>query len=409
MNIFIGFDNVASIINDLKVAFTEKGHSVFFATKHKPANITLSGADFILQEEIDKFPLFRPRRISTKLKHKRAEKIKREFFENAIKKFDLFIFLWNTFENDFSDLEILKKHNKKIIFCFVGDDARWHFSANQEFKKYGMPEVKYESYHCYTKDYLQLNLNRIRSAERYADAVFSRLDQSQLELRPYYRWNMMVNAKDYLVNDKQNKTPLILHAPSSFVIKGSSVIIETINRLRKEGYDFEFKLLENMPHIQFKALLSSADILIDQLVLPGTGKVSTEGLSYGKVVLSHMAYDKFPQKNPKECPIVDVNPDTLYEKLKELIVNFELRQSVAKLGRAYVEKYLDVRHFCNRVLELVEGKSPEFDYEPDFFRNEFIPENDEYAKLYNESIDKVKDCDWYRAGIKPGQREGLLF
>ena len=35
MKIFIGFDNVASIINDLKVAFGEKGHEVFFATKHK--------------------------------------------------------------------------------------------------------------------------------------------------------------------------------------------------------------------------------------------------------------------------------------------------------------------------------------------------------------------------------------
>ncbi len=275
MNIFIGFDNVASIINDLKVAFTEKGHSVFFATKHKPANITLSGADFVLQDEIDRFPLFRPRRISVKLKQKRAERIKKEFFENALKKFDVFIFIWSSFEADFSDLEIIRKHNKKIIFCFVGDDARWHFSANQEFKKYGMPEVQYESYHCYTKEYLQLNLNRIRSAERYTDAVFSRLDQSQLELRPYYRWNMMVNSKDYIVNTKQNKIPLILHAPSNFVIKGSAAIIEAINRLKKEGLISNFKLLENIPHAQFKVVLSNADLLIDQLVLPGTGKVST--------------------------------------------------------------------------------------------------------------------------------------
>ncbi len=122
-----------------------------------------------------------------------------------------------------------------------------------------------------------------------------------------------------------------------------------------------------------------------------------------------MAYDKFPQKNPKECPIVDVNPDTLYEKLKELIVNFEYRQELAEKGRPYVEKYLDVRHFCNKVLEIVSGKEPEYDYVPTFFRDEFIPENQEYTNIYNESIKEVMNCDWYKQRIKSGEREGLHF
>lgn len=409
MNIFIGFDNVASIINDLKVAFKEKGHSVFFAMKEKPSHITLDGADFILRNEIDKFPLFRPRRISNKLKQNRAIKLKKKFFEKALKKFDVFIFIWSSFEADFSDLEIIRKHNKKIIFCFVGDDARWHFSANQEFKKYGMPEVNYESYHCYSKEYLKLNLERIRHAERYADAVFSRLDQSQLELRPYYRWNMMVNAKDYQVQDQQNEIPTILHAPSGFVIKGSRYIIEAVNRLQNDGLKFNFQLLENVPHKEFKNIISKTDILIDQLILPGTGKVSTEALAFGKVVMSHMAYDKYPQKNPKECPIIDVDPENLYHKLEETISNFEYRKKLAKQGRNFVEKYLDVRHFCTKVLDVVEGKQPEFDYVPEFFRNEFEPENAEYTELYNNSIDLVKDCDWYKQDVRSGERLGLKF
>lgn len=406
MNIFIGFENIASIIGELKFNFEKQGHNCFTALSAKRSSIVVNEADFILDEKAAIVPLFRPRRISAPLRSSVRKYYSRRLFERAMKENDVFIFLWSSFNHDFSDLEILKKAGKKVIFIFVGDDARWHFAANQEFGKYQLPLVEYGEAVRYTEDYLKYNLLRIRSAEKHCDFIFSRLDQAQLQLRPYFRWNMMVSADGYGHFPGQRQKPKIVHAPSSFVVKGSRHIIEVMNRLEKDGLDFEFELIQNMDHSMMKKKIGEADMLIDQLLIPGSGKISTEALASGKVVLSHMAYGKYPQDNPPGCPIVDVDPLSLYTVLKELIPDHARRSALASQGRTFAEAYLDVSIFTRKVERLLNGGQVPFDYVPVFYRNDFIPENERYARIYRESDKMVSDCDWYRNAIHQKQKPG---
>ena len=77
-----------------------------------------------------------------------------------------------------------------------------------------------------------------------------------------------------------------------------------------------------------------------------------EAMSYGKPTISYIMKEVFENGLPLDCPIVNANPDTLEEKLIELITNPILRHEIGKKSRAYVEKYHDVEKISKKLLEI---------------------------------------------------------
>jgi hypothetical protein len=128
-----------------------------------------------------------------------------------------------------------------------------------------------------------------------------------------------------------------------------------------------------------------------------------------KIVLSNMSYEKYPQNNPIDCPVLDVNPGTIYEVLKKIILDYDFRISHAQLGRKYVETNLDVAIFCKKIIELSKGKQITFDYIPRFFRDYYIPNSEEEKILMNEWTNYIKNEDWYNLYIKNCVRDNLIF
>jgi glycosyltransferase involved in cell wall biosynthesis len=411
--IFLGNTDIGSVVTEFKIVFKEKYNIEtlsYYDADTPPSKIVSCKVDHNLYDLRNSIPYFRPRRISTRLKKVWEKWIDTHYFNKAVKECDVFIFFWNTFKKDHSDLEVLKQLGKKIIVCFVGDDARWYYSQKQELQSYGLRNIEYDNYDFSVKG-LEQRLSYVRNAEKYADFIFSRLDQQQLGLRPYYRWHMMIDSSKYENKNLQRKEcPVIAHAPTARKGKGTEYVLEVFERLEKEGIRFRKLLIENLDHASALKAYSDADIVIDQLICTGSGKLASEALGFGKVVLSHMAYDTYPQNlDVKDYPIVDVNPDTLYTKLKELILDHEARQRIADLGHAFAVRTLDFTHFCDKVLKLVDGEQIPHDYTPTFFREKFIPESEESVQVYNKWTDTVKNCDWYKANIKPGERAGLKF
>jgi len=409
-NIFIGFENISSTVTDIANYFKMQGHECYTAISTIPSHVELNTADFVLQEKFNQIPKFKPDFINIRLRSWWEKRVRRRFFESCVDRFDVFIFLWSTFYYDYSDLEILKKKNKKVIFVFAGDDVRWRNAASQEFGKFGMSKIPFDDNKLYSQEHLKKNLLRLRNAEKHSDFIFSRQDQGQIQLRPYYRWNMMVEPSNYIHGCSQKEAnPIVIHAPTSKKIKGTEYVLLAFEKLKNEGVVFTPLLVENTPHLEALKIFENGDIIIDQLILPGTGKFASEGLAMGKVVISVMGYDCYPQKNPKDCPIVDANCDTIFDVLKDLILNSAKRREIAKKGRPYAEKYLRPKYFCDTVISLIEDeKSIPPEYEPNFFREYFIPEN-ENIEIFNAWTDFIKNEEWYKNHIKPGERAGLKF
>jgi hypothetical protein len=409
--IFIGLTDISSQIQDLSEAFKLLGYQTITAVYQKRSVVNDTRPDYDIQEMNSRqwFANIRPYRLRLWLQKKLDAK--NRVWQKAIRKCDVFIFLWDTFQPDFSDLALLKSLGKKVVTIHVGDDVRWVYAMQQEFASYHFQPMQYDSSYFHWSS-LHNKLNRLRYAEKYADLVYSRLDQAQLSLRPYHQWKMMVRPEKFTAYSNQKlQNPLVIHSPTNREIKGTQYILEAVERLKSEGFVFEFQLFENIPHQEALQLYQKADIVIDQLLCPGAGKFATECLAMGKVVLAKMGYGVYPQKIAPNCPLVDVNPENIYQVLKDLLPNHARRQALAEAGPLFVKEHLNFHHFCKDLLEKLTS-SPDtltYDYYPSFFRQQFVPESAEALQSYNQWTAFVKDCDWYKQYVPTGERDGLIF
>jgi hypothetical protein len=419
--ICLAANDVASVFKDFRRSFEEQGMEVISYVDRRPKSKII---------ERDRYNFWRTKfypSIFTKYQYSPSWKVTkfiyyrlknfcydwsyRTQFNHILKRTDVFIFFYNSFLENSDDLELIKASGKKIIFIFVGDDARWFYGMHQDFKLNNLHTYTYGDDYDYSVKGLEFRLQKIRKAEKFADFIFSKREQSQLQLRTFSHYPMLVYSDEYDSDRMQRKhRPIVVHAPTNPLVKGTKFVLEAFEKLRSEGIEFEAKLIENLCHMEAKQVYLDADIIIDQLYIPGGGKLSTEGMALGKVVLSRMAYNTYEQGFPiSECPIVDVSPDTIYNELKRIIVDYPKRVHLAQKGKDYVSLYLDSKKFVKELLDILDGKEPAYQFTPRFFREHYKPESEEACQLLNKWTGLVSDEPWYKQQIESGTSNHLRF
>jgi glycosyltransferase involved in cell wall biosynthesis len=149
----------------------------------------------------------------------------------------------------------------------------------------------------------------------------------------------------------------IIHAPSTRSIKGTEYVIQAINQLKKDGYDFEFILLENTSHDEILRQLRIADIAVDW-INPDFGiygVFSIEAMCMGKPVLCCVKKD-LVDKHYHNLPILNTSPEFVYENLIKLIENPEQRIELGAQGRKYVERIHESREITKKIVDLYTDK-----------------------------------------------------
>jgi glycosyltransferase involved in cell wall biosynthesis len=161
-----------------------------------------------------------------------------------------------------------------------------------------------------------------------------------------------INTKKYLyIEPNQQAHKLrILHAPSKRSIKGTEYITQAIDKLKKEGYDIEFILLENVSHDEVLKQIELSDIIIDQLILGWYGVFSIEAMCMGKPTLCYIRQDLLERY--QELPILNTTPKSVYSNLIELIENPRYRIELGAQGRRYVEKIHDSGEITKKLIDL---------------------------------------------------------
>jgi len=331
-------------------------------------------------------------------------------FYRIKKEAQVFIFLCDSFNYDSSDLRKIKEAGKKIIYIFVGDDARWYFGMEQDFKLHNLNVYSYGDNYDYAITGLIRRMVKVRNAEKYADAIFSKREQSQIQLRPFYHFPMCVYLDDYLPNHSQRPTnPIVVHAPTHTLMKGTEYVLKAFEELKSEGILFTPILVKDLSHLEAKKVYANADIVIDQLYIPGGGKLSTEAMALGKVVMSRMAYGTYEQGVPlDDCPIIDVSQDSIKDRLREIILDYNKRISLSKQGREYVKNNLDVKILAQKIILIFSGQKIDHDYSPEFFRNSYLPQSDAEKDVLVKWTDFVQECKWYKELTK-GKQIGRNF
>jgi hypothetical protein len=255
----------------------------------------------------------------------------------------------------FEDLKWASQWNKKIFIEFIGSDIRdpkilkpINKYYNAVFDK-GYEYAKQESGSYKTQ--IQNNFSSFGAIPLVNPEMQIFLNQKNF--KKFYQIYLRIDVNNFTpyYPKIENKKPVIVHSPSALIAKGSKVILPIIEHLQKK-YDFEFILIHNKPRSEVLKLIQNSDIFIDQIILGTYAMAAMEAMSYGKPTISYIMKEVFENGLPLDCPIVNANPDTLEEKLIELITNPILRHEIGKKSRAYVEKYHDVEKISKKLLEI---------------------------------------------------------
>ncbi|PIR33695.1 MAG: hypothetical protein COV36_02210 [Alphaproteobacteria bacterium CG11_big_fil_rev_8_21_14_0_20_44_7] len=129
--------------------------------------------------------------------------------------------------------------------------------------------------------------------------------------------------------------PLIVHAPTSRNLKGTEHIIKALEKLTDNGYKFDFKLVQNLPHEKAKELYASADIILDQIRVGWYGITALEAMAMGKIAVCYVKEEYDPKH---KIPLVSANLDNIYDNVKHILDNKDYYRKIAAKGRKFVEE-----------------------------------------------------------------------
>jgi len=266
---------------------------------------------------------------------KQRQEILHNYFNKALKKYDIFHFHFGkTFFSNAGDLDIIAKEGKKMIAHHRGSEVRM-LSVARSFLN---PYVRIKS--AWTEEKIHKHLQRLST---YIDHAIVPDHELMSYIKPYYKKVHVLprafNAKLYRPQYPScDSKPLIVHAPTHSGVKGTEFVLAAVERLKRRGFQFEFRLIEKLPHKEALQLYHQSTIVIDQLLIGSYANLSMEAMAMGKPVVCYIREDLL-SKFPSELPIVNANPDTIYAVLKDLLHNPERWRSLGKQGRRYVEEY----------------------------------------------------------------------
>lgn len=437
MKIFIGLVNIASLMSDYKAGFEALGHEVFCVTTE----------DHTIQDNVADMNI--PQMVEAKLLKENTTDPKRSMF--WFNKFinmawgkaleaDLCFFIWHTFQPDYSDLIQLKKMGKKVVVRFCGSEVRDPQAQNQYADYYKLANTEYGLQP--NLDNLERKLRYLRTAERYADLIIS---ASNLSLRPIdYIGGYIFNKQGVVCNTEQRQHPILMHAPSNRATKGTDYFLQAFEILKKAGLKFGVKLIENIPHEQMLKEYARVDIVCGSLFFGG--RSTWEALAAGCVHLGTCTKQVakvfqdgemidlrrlgLPQDEKHaiwlaeqrdnyaaitESPNIPITVENLVETLANIVTDFPRRQRLAAEGPAFMERYFSPGKACQHILNVIadpeklEHRASQLSRP--FFNLHYLPPADdpERIALLNKYTQFMKDCEWYKAYVKPCERNGLIF
>ncbi|SDY16698.1 Glycosyltransferase involved in cell wall bisynthesis [Evansella caseinilytica] len=278
----------------------------------------------------------------------KQERLREQFFQEAMEKYDIFHFHFGeTFFPDRRDLEILKKNGKKMIVHHRGSEVRMLSVA----KGMNNPYVKVKR--SWPEEKVRANLEFL---SRYFDKAIVNDWELRTYTEPYYKKNYVVphaiEIKKFTARyPTGEERPLIVHAPSRRDTKGTEYVLDAVDRLKKAGEEFDFQLVEKLPHDQALKLYQKATIVIDQLRIGAYGHLSMEAMAMGKPVICYIRED-LVDKYPAGLPIISANPDTVHQVIRKTLKHPERWRELGRAGRRYANMYHRYERVADRLISI---------------------------------------------------------
>lgn len=257
------------------------------------------------------------------------------------------------------ELSLLRAFKKIILIQYQGDDARLGDYCLSHFDITPAQKVEPGYYSAETD-----------TLKRKQIAILTRLAQKTYALNPDLLHVLPRDSEflpySHISLDEWNpkytqleKRPLRFgHAPTHRGVKGTDLILEAADRLRKAGYEFELDLIEGLSNQEAKKRYTAIDVLIDQLYIGWYGGLAVEAMALGKPVLVYIREGDLvfiPKEMRKDLPFIQVTPTTIEAGMK-LALDMPRHDllALAHRSRAYVERWHDPLAIANRIKKDIE-------------------------------------------------------
>lgn len=264
-------------------------------------------------------------------------------FLYCISKCHIFIYFWNEallLDRSF-EFKTLKKYNKILIVRYLGCDIRHWEPAFEELEEKGILHVCCFCGHAFSETCNKIEKQKTaEESDKYADIIYSNVDMPSFLKGNYKTTRIPLDLADYEYSFIENSVPRVVHAPSNPVLKGTPIIRLALSQLKRKGYEFKYTEIRGRENKEVLSELTQSQIAIDQLGGCGTSLFALEAMACGNIVLGG-ANKKFNPTILEDCPIIQINPLNIYNKLKWVLDHPEMWNELAIKGREYVRSYHD--------------------------------------------------------------------
>ena len=250
------------------------------------------------------------------------------------------------------DLPFYRVFRKKIIMEYLGYDVQLY---QYSLDKYDITNVRYYKEHSISLIADKKKINRLIFESKFVN--------QQIVCAPYLSefvpnslvLPLAIDLKSYSYTPKEipNNQIIIMHAPTSRDNKGSSFILDAINRLKINGYNIKYLLIENITHDDLKRKYIECDIFIDQILAGWYGTTSIEAMALGRPTICFIreSYYKYIDYGPL-IPIINANTSTIYSIIKKTIDEKHLLPEIGKKSRDFVEKIHNVDILTSKLINI---------------------------------------------------------
>jgi glycosyltransferase involved in cell wall biosynthesis len=235
------------------------------------------------------------------------------------------------------DFYLYRFFGKRVVCHYLGNEVQGYWYSVRKYKWTNMPgyigDADPEVYDLRIKE-------RLKVESKYADLqivcapVLSEFVENSRVLP------LAVDLDRFAFVPKiVNELPCIMHAPTNRGFKGTDHIIQAVNLLKKEGYVFDFKLVEGVTHSMLLEEYKSCDVFIDQIMGGWYGTAAIEAMSIGRPVICSIRREYYSYIDYGEkLPLIDADPDTIYNVIKYVLDNKTEWPSWGLKSRRFVEE-----------------------------------------------------------------------
>lgn len=289
-------------------------------------------------------------------------------FTHAVLTKDTFIFFGMSTFWGFHELSLLKLLKKKIVFIYLGSDARPPYLSGRylddESKSIQMISLAKEA---------QRMKKRISLVEKHASYVINHTATSQFFTKPCIRLSdigLPVPEGLGLKNNSSIRNPRssdqairILHAPTRPQAKGTPLVNELINKLKNSGLDVEYIELMGKPNHEVLLHLANCDFVIDELYsdVP-LATLAAEAACFGKpaITAGHYSEDYFRDNpNTRFSKHLFIQPDELENTIAKLLSDPSNFTEESLTNFSYINTEWRSQKVARKFLQILEGNAPQ--------------------------------------------------